>query len=70
MHKWKSFNTLELTVGADQLADTKSLIHYIMRKNMDGNNHLDEMFVYLSNKVKCLWTNSVLTAMGLFPPDQ
>ena len=54
MHKWKSFNTLELTVSADQLVDTKSLIHYIMRKNMDGNNHLDEMFVYLSNKVKCL----------------
>ena len=67
MHKWKSFNTLGLTVSADQLADTKSLVRSIMLKNMDGNNHLYELFVYLSNKVKSLWTNGVINFYGPFP---
>ena len=60
MQKRNGFSTLALTVSADQLADTKSLIHSIMLTNMDGNNHVDESFVYLSNKMQSLWTNGVI----------
>ena len=67
MQKRNGFSTLALTVSADQLADTKSLIHSIMLTNMDGNNHLYELFVYLSNKVKSLWTNGVINFYGSFP---
>lgn len=51
MQKRNGFSPSALTVSADHLADTKSLIHSIMLVNMDGNNYLDEFFVYLSNKV-------------------
>ena len=52
MQERNGFSTSALTVSADQLADTKSLVRSIMLKNMDGNNHLYELFVYLSKKVK------------------
>ena len=67
MQKRNGFSTSALTVSADQLADTKSLVRSIMLKNMDGNNHLYELFVYLSNKVKSLWTNGVINFYGPFP---
>ena len=67
MQKRNGFSTSALTVSANQLADTKSLVRGIMLKNMDGNNHFYELFVDLSNKVKSLWTNGVIDFYRPFP---
>ena len=59
MHKRNGFNTLALTVIADQMADTDAFMHSIMLLNLDGNIYFLESCVHSSNKVTVRLTEDV-----------